>query len=62
MEQFRKIWRSKNISMGTKINILKSKVMSVVMYASETWTLRKKDRDRVLAFEMKCYRRILRIR
>src|SRR6218665_1793828 len=62
MEQFGKIWRSKNISTGTKINILKATVMSVVMYAIETWTLKKKNRNRLLAFEMKCYRRILRIR
>jgi len=62
MEQFGHIWRSKTISTGTKINILKATVMSVVMYASETWTLKKKDRNRLLAFEMKCYRRILRIR
>ena len=32
------------------------------MYASETWISKKLDRDRSLAFEMKCYRRILRIR
>jgi len=36
MEQFGKIWRSKNISTGTKINILKAMVMSMVMYASDT--------------------------
>ena len=51
MEQFGKIWRSKNISTETKINILKATVMSVVMYASETWTLKKKDRDRLLALK-----------
>ena len=37
-------------------------VMSVAVYASETWRLKKQDRDRLIAFEMKCYRRILRIR
>jgi len=37
-------------------------LMSVAMYASETWMLTKKDRDRLLAFEMKGYRRLLRIR
>ena len=42
MEQFGKIWRSKNVSTGAKINILKATVMSVVMYAIETWTLKKK--------------------
>ena len=44
------------------MNIIKAMVMSMVMYASETWTLKKLDRDRLLAFEMKCYRRVLRIR
>src|SRR6218665_1427616 len=37
-------------------------VMSVAMYASETSILKEKDMDRLLAFKMKCYRRILRIR
>jgi len=62
MEQFRKIWRSKNVWTGTKINILKATMMSAVMFASDAWTLKKKDRYRLLAFEMKCYRRILRIK
>jgi len=54
MEQLGKIWRNKNISIGIKMNIIKLTMMSVAMYASETWTL-KKDKDRLLAFEMKCY-------
>ena len=44
------------------MNTIKATVMSVAVYASETWTLKKQDRDRLLAFEMKCYRRILRIK
>jgi len=36
-------------------------VFSVLLYASETWTLKKLDKDRLLAFEMKCYRWILYI-
>src|SRR6218665_142684 len=46
---------SENISTGTKMNIIKARLMSVAMYASETWTLKKQDRDRprLLAFEMK---------
>ena len=35
--------------------------MSVLLYACETWTLRKRDIDSLMAFEMKCYRRILHI-
>jgi len=37
-------------------------VFSTLMYAGETWTLRKRDKNRLLAAEMKCYRRILKIR
>src|SRR6218665_2638946 len=62
MEQFEKIWRTKNISTGTKMNVLKAMVMNVAMYASETWTLKKKNRERLLSFEMKRYIKILRIR
>jgi hypothetical protein len=36
-------------------------VFSVLLYASETWTLKEVDRKTLLAFEMKCYRRVLRI-
>ncbi len=51
----------KHISTETKISIIRTCVMSVLLYACETWTLRKKDKDLLLAFEMKCYRRILHI-
>jgi hypothetical protein len=36
-------------------------VFSVLLYASETWTLKEADRKKLLAFEMKCYRWVLRI-
>jgi hypothetical protein len=62
MAGFKTIWNSKHISTETKLNIIRTCVMSVLMYACETWTLRKKDKDLLLSFEMKCYRRILHIR
>jgi len=62
MAGFKTIWNSKHISTQTKISIIRTCVMSVLLYACETWTLRKKDKDSLLAFEMKCYRRILHIR
>ena len=61
MAGFKTIWRSKHISVETKVRIIRTCVMSVLLYACETWTLRKKDKDSLLAFEMKCYRRILHI-
>ena len=45
-----------------KLKLLYVYVFSVIQYASETWTLKKLDKDRLLAFEMKCYRWNLHIR
>ncbi|HMW60562.1 MAG TPA: reverse transcriptase domain-containing protein, partial [Leptospiraceae bacterium] len=59
---FGSIWKSKQISIKVKMSILRTCVFSVFMYACETWTLRKADRDRILAFEMRCYRRMLGIK
>ncbi len=59
---FNKIWRSKDIRMTVKTQILRTCVFSVLLYASETWTMKKTDQDRLLAFEMRCYRRLLNIR
>jgi len=61
MAKFKSIWNSKNIKITTKLDIFRTCVMSVVLYACETWTLKKRDKERLLAFEMKCYRRILHI-
>jgi len=44
-----------------KLKLLYVYVISVLLYASETWALKKLDKDRLLAFEMKCYRWILHI-
>lgn len=56
------IWRSRKISIKTKIEIIKTCIFSILLYACETWTLRKHDTNKLLAFEMRCYRRILHIR
>src|SRR5262249_9973599 len=55
------IWKSKKLKMENKLKILTTCVFSVLLYASETWTLKEADRKKLLAFEMKCYRRILKI-
>ena len=59
---FDKIWKSHEISLRTKMQVLQTCVFSVLMYAAETWTLRKADLRRLDAFEMCCYRRLLGIR
>ena len=55
------IWRAKDISNQTNIALYRSLVLSIVLYAAETWTLRKRDQDRLLSFEMSCLKRILGI-
>ena len=55
------IWKSRQISYKTKLNVLRTCVFSTALYACETWTLKKTDQNRILAFEMYCYRRILHL-
>ena len=56
------IWKNTKISLQNKLRLLDSCVLSTLLYACETWTLKKEDRRRLDAFEMKCYRRMFRIR
>jgi hypothetical protein len=61
MASLKHIWKGKNLTIENKLRILTTCVFSVLLYASETWTLKKTDEKKLLAFEMKCYRRILGI-
>ena len=47
--------------MPTKISLVKAMVFSVVMYACESWTIKKADCQRIDAFKMWCWRRLLRV-
>jgi len=53
------IWKSHDIKMINKIRLLKALVWPVATYGSESWTIRKREEDRINAFEMKCLRKIL---
>uniref|UniRef100_K7EWB3 Uncharacterized protein n=1 Tax=Pelodiscus sinensis TaxID=13735 RepID=K7EWB3_PELSI len=55
-----KIWKSKAISLGTKLSIFKTCVFSSMLYGCETWVTTKDSKRRILAFVMSCYRKILR--
>ena len=55
------IWAAKEISKQTKIRVYQSLVLSILLYNSETWTLRETDKRRLLVFEMTVLRRILGI-
>ena len=54
------ILRSRDITLSTKIHLVKTMVFPVVMYGSESWTLKRAERQRIDAFELWCWRRLLR--
>ena len=52
------IWNSKDISNNTKIRVYEALVLSILLYNSETWTLRESDKSKLRVFEMNCLRKI----
>ena len=55
------ILKSKDITLPTKICLVKTTVFSVVMYGCESWTIKKTEHWRIDAFELWCWRRLLRV-
>ena len=55
------IFKSRNITLPTKVRLVKAMVFPVVMYGSESWTVKKAERRRIDAFEVWCWRRLLRV-
>ena len=55
------ILKSKDITMSTKIHLVKAMVFPVVMYGRESWTVKKAECRRIDAFELWCWRRLLRV-
>ena len=55
------ILKSRDITLLTKVRLVKAMVFPVVMYAGESWTVKKAERRRVHAFELWCWRRLLRV-
>ena len=55
------IFRSKDITLSTKVCLVKAMVFPVVMYECESWTVKKADCQRIDAFELWCWRRLLRV-
>ena len=56
------ILKIRDISLLTKVHIIKVIVFPVVMYRYESWTMKKAERQRIDAFELWCWRRLLRVR
>ena len=55
------ILKSRDITLPTKVCLVKAMVFPVVMYGCESWTVRKAERRRIDAFELWCWRRLLRV-
>ena len=55
------ILKSRHTTLPTKVHIVKAMVFPVVMYGCESWTIRKADHRRIDAFELWCWRRLLRV-
>ena len=55
------ILKSRNISLLTKVRLVKAMVFPMVVYGCESWTVKKAERRRLDAFELWCWKRLLRV-
>ena len=61
MTNLESIFKSRDIILLTKVSLVKAMVFPVVMYGCESWTVKKGKRRRINAFELWCWRRLLRV-
>ena len=55
------ILKGRDITLSTKVHLVKAMVFPVVMYGCESWTIKKAEHQRIDAFELWCWRRLLRV-
>ena len=55
------IFKSRDITLPPKVHLIKAMVFPVVMYGYESWTVKKAEHQRIDAFELWCWRRLLRV-
>ena len=61
MTKLDSIFKSRDITLPTKVHLVKAMVFPVVMYGCESWTVKKAEHRRIDAFELWCWRRLLRV-
>ena len=61
MTKIDSILKSRDFALPTKVHLVKAMVFPLVMYACEKWTIRKAEHRRIDAFELWCWRRLLRV-
>ena len=61
MSNLDSILKSRDITLSTKVHLVKTMVFPVVMYGCKSWTIKKAEHQRIDAFELWCWRRLLRV-
>ena len=61
MTNLESILKSRNITLPTKVDLVKAMVFPIVMYGCESWTIKKAEHQRIDAFKLWCWRRLLRV-
>ena len=61
MMNLNSILKSRDITLPTKVHLVKALVFPVVMYGCESWTIKKVEHQRIDAFELWCWRKLLRV-
>ena len=61
MTKLDSLLKSRDITLPTKVHLVKATVFPVVMYGCESWTVKKAEHQRIDAFELWCWRRLLRV-
>ena len=61
MTNLESILKSRDITLSTKVHLVKAMVFLVVMYGCESWTTKKAEHRRIDAFELWCWRRLVRV-
>ena len=61
MTKLEGIFKSRDVTLPTKVRLVKAMVFPVVMYECENWTVKKGERQRIDAFELWCWRKLLRV-
>ena len=61
MTNLDRIFKIRDITLPTKVRLVKAMVFPVVMYGCESWTVKKAERRRIDAFELWCWKRLLRV-
>ena len=61
MTKLDSIFKSRDITLSTKVCLVKAMVFPVVMYGRESWTIKKAEHQRIDTFEVWCWRRLLRV-